>query len=188
MARPTKLTRKVQNTICRAIRAGLTLSRAAQAAGIHYDTLNEWRKQGNADMAAGHANVFSEFAEALNQAEIDAELKHAEIIARAARGGARVTEIRKYTKAEIPKGSTETGKVEPVLVEETTTTTVKTALPDWRASAFILERRHPDRWGQKQQLDLKHSGAIAFTADEAAKAENELRQWEQETFSDQETN
>jgi hypothetical protein len=32
--------------------------------------------------------------------------------------------------------------------------------PDWKASAWMLERRHPDRWGQKTKLE--HSGE--FTA------------------------
>lgn len=30
--------------------------------------------------------------------------------------------------------------------------------PDWKASAWMLERRHPDRWGQKQKLE--HSGEV----------------------------
>jgi len=29
---------------------------------------------------------------------------------------------------------------------------------DWRAAAFLLERRHPDRWGQRQ--NVKHSGNV----------------------------
>lgn len=181
MARPTKLTKRVQNTICRAVRAGLTLDLAAKAGRISYDTLNNWRKQGEADAEAGIDSEFFKFFEALDKAEIDAELKHAEIIAKAARGGAKVTETRKYVKAELRGKETE-----PVIVEEKTSTILKVALPDWRASAFILERRHPDRWGQKQQVDLNHRGSIAFTADEATKAEDELRQWEQETFGNQE--
>lgn len=30
--------------------------------------------------------------------------------------------------------------------------------PDWKASAWMLERRHPDRWGNKTKLE--HSGEV----------------------------
>lgn len=36
------------------------------------------------------------------------------------------------------------------------------AMPeDWRAAQMFLERRHPDRWGKQDRLDLKQSGKVA---------------------------
>lgn len=32
---------------------------------------------------------------------------------------------------------------------------------DWRAAQMFLERRHPDRWGKHDRLDLKQSGKVA---------------------------
>lgn len=32
---------------------------------------------------------------------------------------------------------------------------------DWRASAWLLERRFPDEFGQKETVDVKHRGKIA---------------------------
>ncbi len=29
---------------------------------------------------------------------------------------------------------------------------------DWRAAAFLLKHRHPDRWGQRQ--NVKHEGTV----------------------------
>ena len=30
--------------------------------------------------------------------------------------------------------------------------------PTWQAAAWYLERKHPDRWGRRERVDLKHSG------------------------------
>lgn len=66
MARPTKLTPEVQETICKAIRIGATYQAAAEAAGISYETFNEWRK--------GKTHKFIAFSEAVNRANADAQL------------------------------------------------------------------------------------------------------------------
>lgn len=66
MARPTKLTPEVQETICKAIRIGATYQAAAEAAGVSYETFNEWRK--------GKAHRFITFSEAVDRANADAQL------------------------------------------------------------------------------------------------------------------
>ena len=50
MGRPTKLNKNVQNRICAALLACNTLEGAAAYGGIHYDTMNEWRKRGQAEI------------------------------------------------------------------------------------------------------------------------------------------
>lgn len=75
MSRPTKLTPARQKAIMRAIEQGATYEHAAAAAGIHYDTLNEWRK----------ANP--EFAEALKAAEARGVLACLRRIEEAAKSG-----------------------------------------------------------------------------------------------------
>ena len=57
MARPTKYTSERAQTAVDAIKLGATYDLAAAAAGISYETFNEWRKR------------FSEFSEAINVAE-----------------------------------------------------------------------------------------------------------------------
>ncbi len=37
---------------------------------------------------------------------------------------------------------------------------------DWKAAAFILERRHPDRWGRIERISLQHKGVVGVTVDE----------------------
>lgn len=31
---------------------------------------------------------------------------------------------------------------------------------DWKAAAFLLERRHPGRWGRSDRVQVKHSGGV----------------------------
>lgn len=35
---------------------------------------------------------------------------------------------------------------------------------DWRAGAFLLERRHPDRYGKADRTKIEHSGSISHPA------------------------
>lgn len=67
MARPTKLTPEVQELICKAIRIGATYQAAAEAAGVSYETFNEWRK--------GKSSKFLRFSEAVDRANADAQIE-----------------------------------------------------------------------------------------------------------------
>jgi hypothetical protein len=66
MARPTKLTPEVQETICKAIRIGATYQAAAEAAGVGYSTFNAWMKY--------EQPKYQKFREAVERANADAQL------------------------------------------------------------------------------------------------------------------
>lgn len=88
MGRPSKLTEETKKAIVDAISIGAPKMTAAQAAGIHYDTFNEWMKKGN----AAKSGAYHEFSEAVRRAEGQAFLKHIATIARAAaEGDARIS-------------------------------------------------------------------------------------------------
>jgi len=70
VARPTKLTAKVQKKICDAIRAGNHYEAAARYAGIGESTLHDWRAKGK----KGDPE-FLEFLESLDAAEAEAEVR-----------------------------------------------------------------------------------------------------------------
>jgi transposase len=67
---------------------------------------------------------------------------------------------------------------------------IRTAATDgesWTAAAWLLERRFPERWGQRQRLE--HSGPrnkpipIEMTVEHVLTAHKELESWEHERFT-----
>ena len=83
MARPSKFTPEVTETIIKALQIGATYKDAAEAAGVDYDTYNEWIKAGK----AAKSGRFSEFSEAVRKAEAQARLNYLSTIAQAAAKG-----------------------------------------------------------------------------------------------------
>ncbi len=82
MARPTKFTPEVTDTIIKAVSIGATYKDAAEAAGVDYDTFNEWMKAGRTGKRR-----FSEFSEAIARAEANARNNYLSTIAQAAAKG-----------------------------------------------------------------------------------------------------
>lgn len=83
MGRPTKFTPEVRETIIKAIGIGATYKDAAEAAGVDYNTFNEWMKRGDLQKTGD----YREFNEAVHIAEAAARLKYLSTIADAARNG-----------------------------------------------------------------------------------------------------
>ena len=65
MPRPTKLTPEVQKKIGDGVSLGLTYSLAASAAGVTYQTFNQWMKLGR-DSASGKYFEFDQHIEQRN--------------------------------------------------------------------------------------------------------------------------
>lgn len=54
--------------------------------------------------------------------------------------------------------------------EESIITGIKAAgRHDWRALAWIAERRYPDRWGRSESAKVEHSGAITIVFKEVGR-------------------
>ena len=83
MGRPTKLTPEVSAVIIENILHGATYKDAAEAAGVNYDTFNEWMRAG----AEGKAGKFSEFFGAVRKAEAQCRLNMTRVIQSAAAKG-----------------------------------------------------------------------------------------------------
>jgi hypothetical protein len=65
MARPTKLTPEIQQKIGDGISRGLTYALAASAAGITYQTYNEWMKKGQTEKT-GKYFLFAQYIQKCN--------------------------------------------------------------------------------------------------------------------------
>ena len=83
MARPSKFTPEVTETIIKALQIGATYKDAAEGAGVDYDTYNEWIKAGK----AAKSGRFYEFSEAVRKSEAQARLNYLSTIAQAAAKG-----------------------------------------------------------------------------------------------------
>lgn len=128
MARPTKLTPDVQKRIVQGIQLGATYELAAQAAGISYNSFNNWMNRGKAEIERRQSprvkegteqwqaeQPFVEFLEEVKRAEGLAVIGWLATIQRAAVSG------------------------------------------NWQAAAWKLERRYPEDYG-RQVRDVTHSG------------------------------
>lgn len=82
MARPSKFTTEVTETILKALAYGATYKDASEAAGVDYMTFRTWMERGEAGK-----KPFNEFFEAVRRTEAEARLKYLSTIADAARTG-----------------------------------------------------------------------------------------------------
>ncbi len=83
MARPSKLTEATHAVIVDAILHGATYKDAAEAAGVEYNTFNEWMKKG-ADAKTG---AYREFNEAVGVANAQCAVNFTRVIQSAAAKG-----------------------------------------------------------------------------------------------------
>ena len=109
MGRPSKFD-NTKDKILANIRLGMRYTDAAMAAGISYNTFNEWRKKGD----KAKSGKYHEFCESLYLSEAEGERQLIARIQKAAQGGT------------------------------------------WQAAAWILERRHREKWGRN--LDVTSDG------------------------------
>jgi hypothetical protein len=84
MARPTKLTPEVQERLLKALRAGNYLSTAARFAGIHPATLHRWLERGDPAGTRPTDLPYRQFAEQVERAIAEAEVRDVTLISKAA--------------------------------------------------------------------------------------------------------
>ena len=77
---------------------------------------------------------------------------------------------------------------EPILLHQLKTA-AEDKMGDWRAYAWILERRWPQRWGARQEIELNHNqvndGGAAMVAAMILQTDQRTKQLEQESDDDE---
>ena len=122
---PTVLTTENQKKLFQAILAGNNIITACLYAGIGKTTYYEWMEKGeNGDP------VYIGFAEAMRDALAQCEMKLVMAIDKHAVG--RAAQFDKENVRLIQDGIP----------------------PDWKAAAWMLERKFPDRWGKRDQVKV----------------------------------
>jgi hypothetical protein len=144
----------IRDQLLEAIADGATFTTAAIYAGIGERTYYRWaRRAQDAEETLEETGElpdteqpFWQFGQGLQRAHARGQVANVRRIDRAAEGG---YVVKTRTRRMRNPGSGD-------LVEETET---DLALPDWRAAAWILERRHPEGFGKEaSQVEISGPG------------------------------
>lgn len=144
--RPTTLTPHLQEVICQHLANGVTLTTAAQAAGIHYATLNRWINL--ADSQDPDHEPFREFREAVLRARAEGAARLVDKIIQA--GDRKVKSIDPVVDP-VKGGQARGDDGEPLFKI--------TYESDWKAHAWVLERAHATEWGKRSTVQVEYKDA-----------------------------
>lgn len=144
---PTKLNRELIEKIVKAMMMGAYVETAAAHAGINKETFYRWLKQGARELQKNPnaRSIYAELSNAVSKAFADAELRDVE-------------NIDKHAIGVKPEWDENGNQIQHPIA------------PDWKASAWRLERKFPKRWG-RTTLDVNLR-------------EGEQKEDEPETFND----
>jgi hypothetical protein len=146
VGRPTKYRPEIVQALTDAISAGMNVEQACARADISDSTFQNWRK-----LAEAGDQRFWGFLEALTRARGSGIRSHLQVIQTAGSEGFSVTETIEITEQKLTKND------EVVTLTKTTKVTRNTP-PDWKASAFWLERVEAKQFGPTQKNELSGPG------------------------------
>ncbi len=147
--RPPIINAELVKSITDMIATGAPMYTVAAANGVHRDTINDWLRKG----AVAKRGVYKEFSAVVKEAAAKGQLKHFENIRES--GDGYETIVRKVKQERNKEG-------ELVVVE---TTTEQRRERQWTASAWILERMHPEVWGRRDNLRISGDPAAPLEVD-----------------------
>lgn len=138
-----KLTSELIKDISLLLRRGSYIESAAAACGISKDTFYRWLRNAKSEEAT---ELEAELSDAVLKSMAESELRDLEIIDKAAMGTPDVLEKDEHGNLVLDSEG------RPIVLEYGT-------LSNWKASAWRLERKFPDRWGNKRQIELQREGS-----------------------------
>lgn len=164
------LTPERTERIRQALLVGASIGTAAARGGIHRATYHEWETRGRTALEEANGEIeavaeserrYADFHDTVTRAIHDFELGRLVQIAQAGRGKPyRRTSTRTWDQVVSVKG--EDGKNTQQVVTMTDVRVEEGEEYDWRADAWLLERRNPQEYGRATRLELtgKDGGPI----------------------------
>jgi transposase len=150
VARPTKLTETVAADIALAVADGATFKAAAGRAGVGERTYREWMARGRSERERLEA-AQRELALLPKRARSAAAKKAKQAMQRAAQP--RATELPFLDLLERAERADDTAQVRAVAQITAAGAT------DWRAAAWLLERRDPANYSARSRVAVEGAGA-----------------------------
>ena len=142
--RPTKLSVPVAARIVDGIALGLSYKNAAAAGGVHLDTLDTWRKRGAVEVNT----IYSRFIGRLAMAAEETAVAYLEAVRKSVLESP--VKVREHIRRD------EKGKV---ILQEIHRETLP---PDIKGAMWWLERRFPEQFGRREQME--HTGKVDVKA------------------------
>lgn len=127
----TILTDELQEKIVNNIKMGCYVETSCEASGISKAVYYKWLKRGNNDINEGKITRFSKFVDAVHRAVGYAEARDVSMLDAWCHGAEAVIKNGRMVRPEIK--------------------------PVWQAVAWRLERKYQDRWGRKQEVEIKET-------------------------------
>ena len=140
--RPTKLTVSVSARIVKAVALGLSYRDAATAGGVHEKTLESWRARGARELNSN--SIYARFIGRIDRAAEKTAIAYLEAVRKS------ILESPVKVREHIKKD--ESGKV--ILTEIHR----ETLPPDIKGAMWWLERRFPEQFGRREQME--HTGKV----------------------------
>lgn len=133
---PPKLTLELIGLISDYLKTGAYVETAFMSCGVPKACFYEWMKKGR----AARKGIYTALTDAVDKAVAEGEMRDLFNIERAA-AGSRAEYLRDKNGEVVLDGEGNPIVTKPMMK------------PDWKASAWRLERRNPNRWSQKQTLE-----------------------------------
>ena len=144
--RPTKLTKPVADRIADGVALGMTFKDAATAGGVHEKTLESWRARAARELNSN--SIYARFIGQIDRAAETTAISYLEAVRKS------ILETSVRVREHIKKD--ESGKV--ILTEIHR----ETLPPDIRGALWWLERRFPEQFGRRDQME--HTGGVKVQA------------------------
>ena len=138
--RPTKLSAPVAARIVKALSLGMSYKDAAMAGGVHEETLAAWRKRGVEEPRS----IYAHFLGQIDKAAELTGIAYLEAVRRSIMESP--VRVREHIKQD------ENGKV---IMKEIHRETLP---PDIKGAMWWLERRFPEQFGRRDQME--HTGGV----------------------------